>query len=310
MDRLRFPLTETAEDSSQRAALYLLRLFPGCCIGGHLRCVMADLKHTRHNYIPCMSGFLGRLGAANKLDGESVTAIEAAILTGLALGAIFIWFYVFVVLRKRGNSEESADSDGAEIFPIEEWEEISAHELGEIEASIKGLIRVIIAAHRCEEPTNELLTAVKKNFAANVEYHFLVSKEHARSELDGWVKMFRTIAEIVLAKARSPRTAESLVLISSLTYSWRDTPYVFYQTETTNGKLATVAFRGDEIDEGIAKRYTRLPGWLAYSLANAILSDAPQRMTIEAPEFHELPEIDHDVIGSVGAKKEHHAGSG
>lgn len=193
-----------------------------------------------------------------------------------------------------------------ETFPVREWEEITAHKLGEIEGNIKGLVRVIIAAHRVEEPTNALRQAVKKNLESNVEYRFLVSQSHAESEIDGWIRMFLAIAHVVLKRTGSELEPADLVRISNLQYDWRDTPYVFYQTETSNGKMATIAFRGDETDEGIAKRYTRLPGWLAYSMALAILSDAPVPLTVEEEQFQVSPEIDSAALTLVSAEEEEH----
>ncbi len=238
-----------------------------------------------------------------------MNSLEIIIITLLAVGALLVWYYIVFILKEPVKIEKNSRLPDTAIFPVDEWEDITAHELGEIEKNIKGLIRVIVAAHRVEEPSNALRQAVKQNLKNNIEYHFLVSQEHAQSELDGWVLMFLAIAKVVLTKAGSRRTPQSLVRISNLKYPWRDTPYVFYQTKTSNGQLATVAFRGNEIDEGIADKYTRLPGWMAYSLANAILSDAPEPMTIEAPQFELPPEINPDVLTKIGPREEIHATS-
>lgn len=235
-----------------------------------------------------------------------MTSLEAALLAVLGMAALFSWYYAIFVLGREAAHRNSATSD---VFPVGEWEEISVHDLGKIEGNIQGLIRVIVPAHRVEEPSDALRQAVKKNLEAGVEYHFLVSKEHAESELDGWVLMFLSIARVVLKRKGSATTPDSLVYISNLSYSWRDTPYIFYQTETAVGQLATIAFRGNQVDEGIAERYTRLPGWLAYSLANAILSDAPHRMSVEAPQFNIVPDINPDILTTIGPKERRHAGA-
>ena len=208
--------------------------------------------------------------------------VEVALFTLLLVCVVFSWYYALFVLPKE-KSQTGYSTDG---FPVEEWAEITAADLGTIEANITGLIRVIVAAHQVEEPKEGLREAVKKNLANNVEYHFLVSKCHAESEIDGWVRLFLAMAHVVQKRAGSPYSPHDLIRISSLSYDWRDTPYLFYQTETSSGELATIAFRGNQTDEGIAERYTRLPGWLAYSLGLAILSDAPHPMSVQEVEFN------------------------
>ncbi|MFG0330194.1 MAG: hypothetical protein ACF8PN_09880 [Phycisphaerales bacterium] len=238
-----------------------------------------------------------------------MSSIEIVLTTLLAVSAIIAWYYVFIVLKDELALVDTIDVGASRSsFPIGEWDDITVLELAQIEGSIHGLIRVIVAAHRFEDPTNELREAVKRNIERGVEYQFLVSAQHAADELHGWVLSFLSIAQVILKRADSPRSPHDVVRMSRLTYSWRDTPYVFYQTKTSNGRLATVAFRGHESDEGICNEYTRLPGWLAYSLANAILSDAPEPMRVEAPQFMVAPEVDEKVIGRIGTGEQNYAG--
>lgn len=213
-----------------------------------------------------------------------MTIVEVVILVVLAIGVLVAWYFAIIVIEAHPEEDKSD-------FPIDEWEEITAHDLGLIESSIKGLVRVIVAAHRVEEPTNSLRNAVKKNLRDNVEYQFLVSKSRAESEIDGWIHMFLSIARVVLADADSELKPRDLIKISNLSYDWRDTPYVFYQSDVGDGRLSTIAFRGNQTDEGIAERYVRLPGWLAYSMALATLSDAPSPMQIVEQPFRVLPEV-------------------
>lgn len=230
--------------------------------------------------------------------------IEIALLVILSIGVVVAWYYVLVILKTEQRHVPSQADPDLEIFPVTEWEEITAHRLGEIEGAIKGLVRVIIAAHRVEDPTGTLRQAVKKRLASNVEYHFLISKSHAKTEVDGWIHSFRAIAHVRLKEVGSELKPADLVRISNLQYDWRDTPYVFYQTETSNGKMATIAFRGNQTNEGIAEKYVRLPGWLAYSMALAILSDAPVPLFVEEEQFRVSPEIDNAVLTSAATKEE------
>lgn len=210
--------------------------------------------------------------------------IESVLLTSLAFGVVFSWYYAIIILGRERNARETALTSG-DSFPVCEWGEINAHELGKIEENIVGLTRVMVVAHRVEEPMNGLRRAVTKNLRASVQYHFLVSKSRAESEIDGWIREFLAIAHVVKKQSGSVLESQELVRISNLSFDWRDTPYVFYVAETSDGQPSTVAFRGNQDDEGIAERYTRLPGWLAYSMALAIFSDAPHPMTIDRPQF-------------------------
>lgn len=240
-----------------------------------------------------------------------MTWIEIGILGSLGVGMVVAWYYALVVLKDAPLSQDAETVNDADAFPVAEWDEITNHDLGQIEANINGLVQVIVAAHQVEEPMNALRAAVKKNLHANVEYHFLVSKSRAEAERKGWIKMFLTIAEIVLdARGSKDVSAHDLVHISKLDYDWRDTPYVFYRSKTAAGQLATIGFRGNQTDEGIAEKYVRLPAWLAYSMALAILSDAPEQIKVVPQSFNVVPEISPDVLTRIGPSEEQHAGIG
>jgi hypothetical protein len=230
------------------------------------------------------------------LEGSALTAIETGIVGALAIGVVVAWYYALIVLKHEPRVPVDQQADGGESFPVEEWEEITAHQLGQIEGNIKRLVRVVVAAHGVEEPTNALRQAVKKNLEQKVEYLFLVSQSRKAFEIDGWVHMFLSIAHVVLKRAGSQLEATDLIRISNLSYDWRDTPYVFYQSETADGQLSNIAFRGNQTDEGIAEKYVRLPAWLAYSMALALLSDAPIPMMVVEQPFTVVPEIDAAVL--------------
>lgn len=220
-----------------------------------------------------------------------MNAIEIAILAALGLGVVAAWTYVLFIDHDVRPEESYA-------FPVAEWEEISAHHLGQIEGSIKGLLEVIVAAHRIEEPTNNLRAAVARNFERRVQYTFLVSNSSAEEELNGWVHMFLTIAHVILKRSKSDLTPSYFVTISKLSYDWRNTPFVFYRAKNNSGELATIAFQGNQNDEGIAERYVRLPADIAYSLALAILSDAPSPIQVTQNPFLLVPQIDQYLADS------------
>jgi hypothetical protein len=217
-----------------------------------------------------------------------VSILEILLLGGIGCGVLWSWYYVVRVVRRESGRAQTGDDP----FPIAEGEEISVHQLGEIEGSIDGLTDVIVVAHRVEEPMNTLRKAVKKNLESNVEYHFLVSKSRASAEIDGWVQVFLAIAHVVKKAAGSATKASEVVKISRLHFDHRDTPYVFYRAAQADGQLAVVAFRGNQVDEGIAERYTRLPAGIAFSLASALLSGAPEAIGVQRPEFEQPPRVD------------------
>lgn len=224
---------------------------------------------------------------------------EITILCTLIISAVAAWYHVLVVLKNQPCFEEVIPNVLEDNFPVAVGEEITAHQLGEIEENIKDLDRVIIAAHQVEEPEDSLRKAVKANLQNKVDYLFLVSKSVGEEERAGWIRMFVLLAEVVLHKSDSAFAGKDVVHISALGYDWLDTPYVFYETESSDGQRATIAFRGNQFKEGIAEKYTRLPAEFAYTLALALLSDAPEPMDVHAAPFHKIPIIgEHPIAPS------------
>lgn len=183
---------------------------------------------------------------------------------------------------------QSADAP-TDMFPVPVGKPISVHQVGLIEGNINDLVQVIVAAHQVERPTNALYAAVERNFERGVQYTFLISRSRAEQEIDGYYRIFRAIAHIVISRTRSSFKVEDLVTIRRLSFDWRDTPYIFYQAKATNGQLATVALRGSQKYEGIAESYQRLPQELAHTIALALFSDAPQPLAFSEEEFEQVP---------------------
>lgn len=221
-----------------------------------------------------------------------VLVVVLAVTAWPTVYALFFWrtpsLRVLEAERLKREAKERRRAAG-DALPVAEGEDITAHELGEIEASLENLVRVVVAAHRVEAPENALRAAVERNFARRVKYEFLVSSSTKDSEKDGWINVFIAIAKVILAKEKSPYKPKDVVNISRLSHDWRDSPYVFYFMVDSSNRSSVVAFRGNQRDEGIAEMYQRLPGRLAYSLATALLSDAPTPMHIEEEPFFNEP---------------------
>ncbi len=152
---------------------------------------------------------------------------------------------------------------------------IDVRELGKIEGSIERLQRVIVMAHQVERPTDELAEAVEMNFRRGVKYIFLVSRSRAQLELNGYYKIFEALAEIALARDRPNRDVRDLVEIKQLPFDWDDYPFIFYQVSDDKGAVRTIAFRGEQLHEGIADFYTTIPPSYAHTIATSVLADGP-----------------------------------
>lgn len=173
-------------------------------------------------------------------------------------------------------------------FPEEGLKTVFSYRtLGQIEGSLPDLERVIVVAHRVEEPTHELREAVKLNFRRGLKYLFLVSQSTAEEELLGYYKIFRALAEI-----ETKKSATDLVDIQELPYDWPNFPYVFYETRARGtAEPSFVAFRGNQKQEGIANFYSPVEGPNAYILARAVLSDSPHPIGVRSEQFEEAAKV-------------------
>lgn len=160
---------------------------------------------------------------------------------------------------------------------------LNVRDLGRIEGALPALQRVIVIADQVEDPADELRKAVKKNLANGVHYLFLISKSRGQMELDGYYRIFETLASIV--KRHQQADGAGTVDIQELPYDWPDYPYVFYETKDQAGSLSFVAFRGNERKEGIAEFYSPVDARYAYTIARAVLSEAPQQIQVTADQF-------------------------
>jgi hypothetical protein len=184
---------------------------------------------------------------------------------------------------------------------------LSVHDIGRIEGTLPGLLRVIVIADQVEDPTNELRKAVEKNLANGVHYLFLVSKSRGQTELDGYYLIFKTI-KVIITKRLQRTDGIGTVDIQELPYDWPDYPYVFYETEDQAGSISFVAFRGNQPKEGIAEFYSQVDAHYAYTIARAVLSEAPQPIQVTADQFADgsnvVPYPTQKVIGENRKKGE------
>ena len=111
-----------------------------------------------------------------------LVALQYLVLAGVAVG---IGVVAYSVLRLPRNGL---------VGPFD------VRVLGRIEGSLPDLKRVIVIADQIEDPEDELRRAVKHNFQKGVHYLFLISKSRAPQELDRYVKIFMTLAEIITKK--------------------------------------------------------------------------------------------------------------
>jgi len=201
-----------------------------------------------------------------------------------------IWILVYTIKNYRNLRPRQANG-----FPLPVGKQITVRELARIEGGIRDLVRVVVAAHCVEPPTDELRVAVENNLERRVHYHFLVSGSRGDEEIDGYYQIFRAIAHIVIKRAKLEAKVEDLVTISRLPFEWNHKPHIFYQAKGTHGKLASMVLTGNQKNEGIAEWYERLLPEYAHTIALALLSDAPTPLTVTEEEFQELPSIESDV---------------
>jgi hypothetical protein len=155
---------------------------------------------------------------------------------------------------------------------------LTVHELGKLEASLPSLVSVTVIAHKVEAPENELRKAVEKNLKNGVSYRFLVSKNTASDELQGYYRIFEVLASIA--------KKTQLVQIQSLPYNWVEVPYIFYEVRDGGSTESRyIAVRGTQALEGITDYYTKVEPGYAQMIAGAVLSDAPYPITIQEEQL-------------------------
>jgi len=181
-----------------------------------------------------------------------------------------------IYLRPHANPSDTVDLPNG----------IAVRDLGAIERDMQNLRRVIVVADKVAKPSSILEEAVEYNFARNVQYTFLVSRDRAQREINGYYAIFKAYAQLVIDQ-RGYGKVEELVQILRLPYNWDDYPYIFYTVNVPTHGEKTLAFRGDQLHEGIAHHYGRIEPALAHTIARALVSEAPSSLsTIEVERGH------------------------
>lgn len=125
---------------------------------------------------------------------------------------------------------------------------------------------------------------MESNFEKRVNCLFLISHRNAISERGRYYRLFEAYAHMY-------NSAAEALDIKALPFEWDDYPIIFYQTRNANGDLASIAFRGAELREGIANSYERVPSQYAHTIATSLLADAPSDITLA------------DMVGRVAFEK-------
>jgi hypothetical protein len=161
--------------------------------------------------------------------------------------------------------------------PVARRTGFSVHALGEYEAQLPILRRVVVVCHGIEDPKDALREAVKGNFARGVQYLFLVSKSRANKELERGFRIFEVLARFACDEGAKPVDMATLLDIKSLPYEWDDTPYIFYELDEPDRPdvRRVVAVRGNQIKEGIAAAYTVVAPRSAKTILRAVMAGAP-----------------------------------
>lgn len=172
---------------------------------------------------------------------------------------------------------------------------LDVHEFGKLEGGLEGLIEVIVVADHIEDPVDELRKAVKLNFERGVVYHFLISKDRAQDELDGYYRIFEALALIISKKLK--HSVEDLVKIEQLSFDWNEVPYVFYKIinpqQTPN--IRYISLRGNQKREGIADYYSYVAPREADLFARSILAEAPSRIVVTTEQIADSNVVDFDM---------------
>lgn len=159
---------------------------------------------------------------------------------------------------------------------------LNVRDLGRIEGALPALQRVIVIADQVEDPADELRKAVKKNLANGVHYLFLISKSRGQMELDGYYRILRRSPQS--SRDTSKQMGQERWISKSYPTIGRIIPTCFMKLKTRQA-ASFVAFRGNERKEGIAEFYSPVDARYAYTIARAVLSEAPQQIQVTADQF-------------------------
>lgn len=182
-----------------------------------------------------------------------------------AITATIAVIVAVMILRRRSSARPFKIDKDRLILP----HNITAEELGIIEGGLPGLKSINVICHYIEDPAGKLDAAVVRNLKAGIPYTFLISPSRAEDEVFGYYQIFQKYAE--LASADTP--TEQLVSIRRLDSEWTEFPCIFYSIIAGTRRFV-IAYRGTQMNEGIADRYELMDGHETAGVLTAALRNA------------------------------------
>jgi hypothetical protein len=175
-----------------------------------------------------------------------------AILIAVLVGALWLYF----------STSKTPLLSGENTWRTKE-------EIGNIEEQLWRCKEVILVADKIQVPTRddakEILIALIDNFIDGVQYNFLVPDEYYKKYEDKITNRYRRIIKLAADFSQKEIVTE-LFKIHPYPHAKLepDYPYLFYRYETDEGD-EIIAFRGEDLGEGIAEQYRRIEPEVARS---------------------------------------------
>jgi len=181
----------------------------------------------------------------------NIYIIEALVLIGA-----FLSICAFIIsLRNLFKTKKKIFNLTSKVFN----KVVTVDDLGIIEGKINDLSDVFVPCHRVDAPKGSMMEAVKINMKRGVRYTFLVSPENYTRSEKTYYQYFLAIAKTVSWESQGIFSINDLIRIRPLKERWSFKPHIFYKTkEDDNGIEATIVYRGDIQDVGLANNYTLL----------------------------------------------------
>lgn len=145
--------------------------------------------------------------------------------------------------------------------------------LGKIERGIPGISEIVIICNTIEEPTDELLAAVRHNLKRGCKYRFFVSKSNYVKKKRDYFDVFLSIARAAVSESELDGV-DALVSLRPLPHDWQNKPpMIFYRSASGEG-IRTVAYRGFRAGEGIDNLYRLVDPFLGHALLEILVTIA------------------------------------
>jgi hypothetical protein len=235
------------------------------------------------------AGDVASLSATSATIGTVVMMLipGAAVGLGTIVGAMAGIAFSVSKLSKSQNDGGLLEYNSATAYKAESEikERMRLEDMSALENDINDLSDVIIVCHQIEEPEGKLLNAVKKNLSRGVRYTFLVSKDCYQLEVNRYFQFFVTTASILSETLATPIRVRELVRIRPLRMNWNDSPYIFYRAKKEDDSLATIVFKGDEMNQGICEVYNLIDPSIAPTIYNLLMESVDWQEEIQDQRF-------------------------